>query len=100
LWSREENEKTAQKTCCDISHHGSKDSGPTLPFSSIAESSCYINQGRKALITIKASSAALPSIAPPPAFAWAGLRRITPYASVVAPQRLTSKPLLVIRNAI
>ena len=44
-------------------------------------------------------SAALPSIAPPPAFAGAGLRRITPYASVVAPRRLTSNTLLVIRNA-
>jgi hypothetical protein len=39
------------------------------------------------------------AIAPPPAFAGAGLRRITPYASVVAPRRLTSNTLLVIRNA-
>jgi hypothetical protein len=44
-------------------------------------------------------SAALPSIAPPPAFAGAGLRRIAPYASVVAPRRLASNTLLVIRHS-
>jgi hypothetical protein len=40
---------------------------------------------------------------PPPAFAGAGfagagLRRIAPYASVVAPRRLASNTLLVISN--
>jgi len=44
-------------------------------------------------------SAALPSIVPPPASAGAGLRRIARYASVVAPGRLTSNTLLVVRNA-
>jgi hypothetical protein len=44
-------------------------------------------------------SATLPSIAPSPAFAGAGLRRIAPYASVVAPRRLASNILLAIRDA-
>ncbi|MGD9077402.1 MAG: hypothetical protein PVJ69_19445, partial [Desulfobacteraceae bacterium] len=42
------------------------------------------------------SAALLP---PPPAFAGAGLRRIDPYASVVAPRRLASNTLLVIRDS-
>ncbi len=38
------------------------------------------------------------AIAPPPAYAGAGLRRIAPYASVVAPRRPASNTLLVIRD--